>query len=273
MSKRFYADLDDTPSVSVKVEKSAKRTKRPWKSDKKAVSAMVKKAVLKLAETKSYQASVNTNLGGYNATSWNTFCLRPITPNSSLINIIGGTGQADRIGNKIRTKKVTLDVALYSKPYDVSTNPNPQPCEVIMWFFGIKEQTTTPTDLSGFFQNGNTTSDPSGSLVDGIKTINTDKYIVYKKVIKKLGYSSYSGTGVSVASQSYNNNDYKINHNFRVDLTKYCPSTVTWSDSNNPYTKAVFWAVDCVPVNGATFGVTTLPAQAYFNLNYEFTDV
>lgn len=270
MSKRFFAEIDD---VVVKSESArAKKARVPYKS-KMTVQQMVKKAVVKMAEPKSYQFTINTTILPYTGTGWAAVGLRPITPYSSGANIVGGTGQADRIGNKIRTKKVTLSMCMSSLPSNAVTNPSPQPNYITIWIFGLRESNALPNDLSGFFQNGNTVSDPQGTLADEVKTINTDKYIVYKKIVKKLGYSSYDTTGAAPTYQNFDNNDFSILHNVKMDLTKYCPTNVTWSDSANPTSKAVFIAIQAVPASGQQYTAPVVPAQMFYNLNYEFTDV
>lgn len=280
-------DVHKYTKMSTKYKGSKVGMKRNWTSDalsssakkmkmapaKKTVNSMVKEAILRLAEKKEQQYTVNTVILPYNATGWAATGLRPITPQVSGINIIGGTGQADRVGNKIRTRKVTLDLQMIPKPYNVTTNPTPQPGEVIVWIVGLKESNILPNNLDDFFQNGNTTTDPNGSMVDIVKTYNTDKWIVYKRVVRKLGFGVYGGSGGTIGAQYYNNNDYKMNHTLRIDCTKYCPASVVYDDTGNPTTKAVFVAIEWVPSDGGQLNASYVPASMYYNLNYEYTDM
>lgn len=263
-----------TSEPSTEITVSTKRAKQSSGKKMPTLNQLVRKAVVKLAETKSHQFTTNSLMLAYNATSWATVGLRAITPHSSGVNIVQGTGQGDRIGNKIRTKRVILDICMYPIIYNATTNPSPQPNEVIIWIFGVKESSALPTNLDGFFQNGNNSTDPSGQLNDTVKTVNTDKYILYKKVIKKLGFAEAAGSGVNVNYQSFANNDYKLNCNVRMDLTKYCPKNVVWTDTTaQPHSKMVCIAIEVCPSNGAAYPTNTTPAQMYYNLNYEFTDV
>lgn len=257
----------------------SKKTLRKRKGDiarNPFLRKVIRKTVIGMAEVKSQQLTLNQNVFGYNGTSWATTCLRPVTPHTSGIVISQGDGGGDRVGNKIRTKKVILEMLLYPKAYDGITNVAPQPTEIIVWIFGVKENNTLPTDLTGFFQNGDLTSDPAGTLVDAIKTINTDKYVLYKKIRRKFGYANYAGSGSAAPSpfQTFANNDYKLNQHIKLDLTKYCPAHVLYNDNAaNPFSKGVFYAIEAVPCNGAAYGTNQLPAQMYSNLNYEFVDI
>lgn len=279
MSKRFYADLEednvgDSSTIVTKTVKLAKKQKVPHKN--MSVNAMVKKAMLKLAETKTQCLTTNQFINPATGSGWAALGIRPVTPYSSGVSIIGGTGQGDRIGNKIRTKKVTMDFCLYSNPYNGTTNLVPQPMEIAFWVCSVKEENTLPTSLNDFFQNGNTTSGLAGTLADYVKSVNTDKYTVHRQFVKKLGFADYGGTGATGSQPlfgNYANNDYKLNHNFTLDLTKYCPKNIVWNDSGNPTSKVVFIVMEAIPANGAGIAIDQLPASMYWNLEYQFTDL
>lgn len=264
----------------------------PWKSYKKKSTApvkattkkvvmpskvnfnkMVKEEVFKLAETKSEQFTVNTVVLPYTGTSWNTVGLRPLSPAPGGIQIAQGSGAGDRLADSVRTRKCTLELLFYPFPYDVSVNPAPQPYEVIIWIFGKKQTSVTPTNLTGFFQNGDFTSDPAGTLVDTVKTINRDLYTVYKKKIVKLGYSADNGTGNQPTNANFCNNDFKMNAHVKIDCTKYIPSVVTYNDTTaQPTTRGVFYAIEAVASNGAAVAAAWTPIQAYINVDYEYVD-
>ena len=206
---------------------------------KKSLESLVRSAMIKASETKSDQFTVDSAVVPYNNTGWASVGLRPITPSTSGIDITTGAQQADRIGNRLTTKKVVLDMMFWPAPYNATTNPVLMPMEVIIWIVGLKESNILPTNLDDFFQNGNTTTDPNGTGVDVVKTYNKDKWVVHKRLVRKLGYGTYGGSGGSITQQYYNNTDFKMNQRVHMDLTKYCPKSVVWDDTGNPTTRCL----------------------------------
>jgi len=237
------------------------------------VKSYVKSAITKSIEVKTQQFSTNTTVIPVNGTLFASVGIRSITPSASGVVISQGTGQGDRIGDSVGTKKVTLDMLFYPASYNATTNATPMPMETVVWILSLKENNTLPANLNDLFQNGNSTGSPNGSLGDLIKPINTDKYRLHKKVILKCGNSNYGGTGANLGYQTFNNNDYKLNNHLRLDLTKYCPKKILYNDvSGTPTSNMVFIAVECVPANGGTFAADQVPLNAYYTLSYDYTD-
>jgi len=240
---------------------------------KKSLESLVRSAMIKASETKSDQFTVDSAVVPYNNTGWASVGLRPITPSTSGIDITSGAQQGDRIGNRLTTKKVTLDMIFWPAPYNVTTNPTPVPLEVIIWIIGLKESNVLPTNLDDFFQNGNTTTDPNGTGVDVVKTYNKDKWVVHKRVVRKLGYAAYTGSGPNAQAQYHSNNDFNLNQKVRLDLTKYCPKSVVWDDTGNPTSRGVYIAIEAVPADGGQLNASYTPARMYYNLNYQWCDL
>lgn len=243
-------------------------------TQKKALNKVVKKQILKMSETKNDNFSTTFSILNYLSAGWNTANLKPLTPYPGFVAILQGDGQGDRNGNQIRIKKQNVKLAIYPRPYTALTNIDPQPLEIIIWIFSIKNNDLLPSTLAQFFMDGDSSTSPTGNLSDLLKDTNKDIYVLHKKIRKKLGYANYSGTGIDAAAQSNTNNDFKLNHVFTIDTTKYLPKTVTYNDSGTiPFTRGVFFAIQAIRADGTAMGAADVMAEAYMEVNTYFNDI
>lgn len=268
------------------VKKNLKKSFKPRKSTKSvvkrsptisyAVKKYVKSSIHKEIENKqtyynggsplNITSYVNTasSLGGY-----------PLTPFANNMQIVQGLGQADRIGNTIKTRKLVLNYVLYPALYDVTSNPYPVPQMVKIWIGYFKgNPNAIPSDYSRFFQQGNTASAPSSNLDDMMKPVNSDAWIIKKSFIHKVGHASNTGTG-GVATFGYNaNNDYSLNIMRKVDLTKYCSKILKYNDSIS-YTPvsnhSLFMFIEAVEATGNTGGAG-IPIKMRYWIDYTYED-
>lgn len=238
------------------------------------VKAYVKKAIHRQIENKSYQVQWSQTMGGYNSS--NTLYVFPLTPYVGGLNIGQGVTQSTRVGNKIRAMKLGWNFILSLRPYDVATNPAPQPCEAQLMICSLqaaKGELPTSTDIANLYQSNASSIAPSGQLIDLTQKLNTDLFQIHKVMRFKIGFSSNSGTGSNAAYQSYNNNDYKINVERRLNLTKYCPKIITWNDNiATPTSRCVFALWNIVPSTGGTSfgaGVTPVRLDSTVIIDYE----
>jgi len=162
------------------------------------------------------------------------------------------------------------------RPYDVATNPSPQPLEIEVFICSMKQcsgELPTATDVANLFQLNATATAPSGQLTDLTQDVNTDVFHCYKRLKFKLGYSSSSGTGANAGNQSFNNNDFKLNIIRSLNLMKYCPKTVTYNDSAvTPTSRCLFAMINVVPsVGGTAFSSAVFPCRldSTISINYE----
>jgi len=235
-----------------------------------SLTKRVKKEISKLAEVKraSYSSSQFITGYGYGTVQQNLGFV------SGGLTINQGTGQGDRIGNKIRIKSIVLHYSMCASAYSVA-NPNPEPWEVRMVFGKNRSLPQTAPPILNFFQQGDTSVAPTGQLQDIIKPINVDTQLVYKEKFHKLGYSRMDGSGNAggVASQYYSNNDYKLNAKGKVDLTKMFPTTVMWNDTSvQPVTDSVYVSYICATGTGTTNG-SSQPLGMNFTVEVQYTDI
>lgn len=189
-----------------------------------------------------------------------------------------GVGANQRIGNRIRTKSLKVNITLAPLPYNVTTNSVPKPLDVRVFFF--KSKITPTEDLavgqvvgSGFlFENGTTNIGTVGSLIDLTKRLSSDDWTYCTSRTYKLGYAAYGGTGTQVGQQSYTNNDYKLNVIDTIDLTKWCQSVIKFDDSGFVNVPMLYCLIMPVAADGSTFATSQLVSQWTMQSIYKFTD-
>lgn len=245
----------------------------------KPIKTYVKRAINSAIETKMVTKEGTASLFAYTGTSWSSACGFRVTPSnlgSTGVVISQGDAQDQRTGNVIKTHKCLFKGVIYPNGYDVATNPIPRAQEIVFWFISFRPQpsiSTNPVDGT-FFQQGGSAIAPSGSLIDTVRSINKERFIVYGKKVMKLGFQSYNGTGQSAGYGNYANNDFKLNCRFSFDLTKHVPKKVLFNDAlnNDPTTRALWVVWEAVNSDGTTQGIANVPATMQYQIDYYYKD-
>lgn len=228
----------------------------------------VMKVVKRAAEHKqiAYNAQVNiaTPAGG-------VFYQLDLSPNNSNLTIPQGTGQGNRVGNKVRVVKATLKYILQPYPYDAILNSVPQPQDVRMIISSTKGQTQNAPPLASFMQYGNTSQTAAGYSVDMLTPVNRDTQTVYKDWRHKVGASAVPTVAGTNATYFSYNNDYKLNVMKTVDLTKFYPKNIDYNDTTVlPTDRGVFLNVLTDDWDGTTSASTYSLKMTYMiNVIYE----
>jgi len=243
-----------------------------------SVSVGVKKYVKKILhsniENKCVQINYGNSFGNINESpEMNAF---PMCPLSLIWTIPTGVGQGNRVGNIVSTRKVYLNYVLRPLPYSATTNPQPNPCEVQLMLGYVKNTpcfSPVPGDFSFLFQSGSTSVAPVGTLRDLISVINTDYWVIKKRWTHKVGYAASEGTGANPGSQFQANNDFKLNHVVRLDITKHIPKKLVFNDgSATTNTKNLFLMYQAVAADGGTYGSNGLVANIEFWVDFHYED-
>lgn len=243
---------------------------------RKTVAKVCKKVITDMAEKKTVRYSWSKSFGAYNTTTWSLDAIYPLTPQASFTDIAQGTGQGQRVGNRITARRLIFNGIMNAEGYNATTNAGPQPLEVMMVIFRNRSDPNTfTTNLTNFFQNGNGASSPNGTTTDTIFPINTDRYTVYYKRIFKLGFGEYNGTGVDNNNQKWSNNDYKLNQRFYVDCTKYINKVMRFNDTvNTPITPVLHVAFLPMRADGSGVSLaTTSMMKVSANWTFDYFDV
>lgn len=258
------------------------KAKRPYKTKSKgttsvgkALKTYVKKAIHAQIENKKIEYSRTFSFGGNTAT-YPSLSVTTLTPSSVSYNMTQGTGQADRIGNRVRIINAVLRYILLPISYDLVGNPQPKPQEVQILFGNIKGSTrTTPTSaqLAYLFANGNSSTGPTGLLGDVLRPINSDFWVIKKRIKHKVGYAVSDGTGSSAGSQYHSNNDFKLNVVRSLNVTKMLPKVVIWNEADtNPTTFGLYMMIQAVNADNTSQLSDTAPCAMTFWLDVTYED-
>lgn len=233
----------------------------------------MKKEISRNVENKTVQ-TVNLNRALYSTPSTqfvteNTFA---VSPNAVTMPINQGTGQGARIGNRIKTKKLTFKGTIV--PIGTSaTNVSPRPIQArIMILYDKQDPNNVPNVSSNLYQLGGTESGPRNDLVDMWAPLNTDVYTVVAQRTIKLGFSQYDPSMAS-ASGYWSNNDFKLNQNFSFNLTKHYLKSVKYNDNNSqPTTRGLYCSIVLAWADGSAIPAQTIPCGMQYVLDYTYED-
>lgn len=216
--------------------------------------------------------------------------INPTSATGGLYVIQQGTGQGNRVGNKITTRKCKLSGVIHiNTTYDATTNYNMCPLYVAMYIVRVKGALTEGvTNLetyiqNSFFQAGNVSVGFSGTLMDLKREVNQNNITLLRRKIFKVGVNQVrSATAVGTANQA--NQDYTdgtvgIARMFSMDLTRVMNKSFTYNDGDNSPTNAPTYMF-FVPlrVDGgliqSSLGLYTgtIPCYVDYSIDYHYTD-
>lgn len=245
---------------------------------RKSFKTAVKRQIVKMAPHKEIRYNAELDFGAYNTTAWSTNALQLITPVTGVNQpIVQGTGEGERLGNRVKMTKCVLDLMLLANKYDVAANtlPGPQLVQVIV-FSSKQDPNSLLTSLSQLYDNGSSSSNPTGYIGDAVYPINTDRYTVYYRKSFKLGFGDYINDGIAnTAWIDYANNDFKLFHKLRIDCTKWIGSVLKFNDATNiPNNRFLWFAVLPTPINASVTGIAqNKTTKMIYSIDYNFIDI
>lgn len=249
-------------------------TLRRYKSTGKSLKAMINRAVNRTEEKKeSNLYSLNQPLPSVAAAGWTGSSIS-IAPSSTGFVIPNGTGQGNRIGNIIRTKRAFVKGILHQNAYS-ATNLQPLPVQVRMLIFKDKfNKSGQPAAVAlDLFQTGSTSIGPQNDLVDQILDINKDRYQVYHDSVMKLGFAAYNGTGTLPDFQGFTNNDFSLNCEFNIDITDFLPKRIMYNDTSAAPMNDNLWMIFIPSVaTGSILPAASTLVNMSWSATYEYTD-
>lgn len=249
---------------------------RRYKTVGKSLKAMVDRAVNRTEEKKESNVySFNTPLPSTgNGPAWTSSSIS-IAPSSTGFVIPQGTGQGNRIGNRITTKRAFVKGILHQNAYNASNNVQPVPVQIRMLIFKDKfNKSGQPSAVSlDLFQTGSTSIGPANDLADIILDVNKDRYQVYYDKVMKLGFAAYGGDGSLAIFQSFTNNDFSLNCEFKVDITNYLPKQIHYNDAGAAPMNDNLWMIFIPAIaNGTALPATSTLLNMSWSASYEYTD-
>lgn len=233
---------------------------RPKMAKKKyTVRSLVRREIKRMAEDKLIQ----TDLGPYNMYQY----IDAATTYNLLPTISQGTGQANRIGNKIRVTKAVLRMALTI--FNQSVTYGPTYVDVYIHKYrnwSALQGTLPPSSMNDFLQVGNSSTSYSGVMTDWLRPVNSDQFqLVFKKRIYL--YNPLNSTSVSGSTSSINPSRTLV-----IPLTKHLKKLVMYDDTQNLPTNDQLWlSVGCTQMDGNSLPAATVMGkyQAIVDFRYE----
>lgn len=261
------------------------RRPRAKKGVSTAVKLYVKSAVGRAAESKRLTTEFTKNLyhigGTTNFRDNNIIALCPNDAIGNIYQMVQGTGQQQRIGNKVMPSKVIFRGIMAPNPYNGTSNPAPNPVMIRMYILSTKRNVAGQSiaDIynicnNTLFANGNSSLGMLGTLYDCVTPLNTDVVTCHFMKTFKLGYESYAGvTGGADIGQTKASNDYKLNHRFSINLTKYLTKVWQFNDNAGGTTsRQVFAVFQPINFNGSIPTAATTPAGLIAGLDVFYKD-
>lgn len=277
-----YFNSQYKPNYNIGTQRKRRRTRKAPKDVPVPVKEYVQKAIHSNLENKQYTTEIAKTMSnfsnGTNFQSGNIFQLTPSSGTNALYTIVQGTGEASRIGNQIRTRKVMIRFCMYPQVYNITSNPTPKPQDVVMYIFSIKKSVLGSTVLDAynvlnttFYSNGSTSNGMLGTLYDLVSVPNNETVNVY--YTRKFKLSASNAQLQTGASGAFSNNDYKYNIQYKLNITKYFPKRITFNDTDNNSTSNQLFCV-FAPLNADGTGTasTVFPASIFFGLDFYFED-
>jgi len=264
------------PKFYPKYRKKAVPRKRVYKKKtvaKSSVKTMIKKALDRRIENKhggttgqlgAYQDGANTVIG--------SFQLLPV--------ITQGVTESTRVGNTIKMKNIFMKGFLrYNTTGLLNVTPtNPIPYHVRIFIGKLKYTNAAPSvsEFNGLLRTGS--SNVPFNSTDGLslcRKVNTEQFTVYYDKIFKLGTAIPSQTSsVFNVANGISNNDYKLNHYIKINMTKFCKKNFIYdNNATGPTNNGLYmWAglVDAL-ASDITLG-NTPPVVLDFDIEYSFED-
>ena len=191
-----------------------------------------------------------------------------------------GTGQGDRLGNRITVKNAVLKGSINLADYSSLFNSKQLDQLVTIVVYKVRNYVagTNPTYstlFNRFFQTGDTAATFTNTPIDHIRRYNKDLIMVKAVRHFKIGAATQiSGvTGSGTGAGPFPNNDFKYQQFFKIPLTKYYKKTQIFDDSagsGDAKNDNLFFSVYCCPADGGAF--TSSPLTLTWDLEQTFED-
>lgn len=238
--------------------KFSRKNRKSLRKTKKNIQQIVKQVVAKNIETKLNDVE-QTGKAIYGVISnAEVYSLLP--------SIAHGTGEGNRIGNKIKCTHLSLRLSLYC--YNQSSTTPPAYFDI--YIFKCKNKQVgggqpTSGDMSMFLEDGNSSKQYVGTALDGMRYLNEEMFTIIKKKRVVL-YNPYS----AALSQTASINPHRY---YKFNLTNAVKNTWMFNDSNNTIENDnLYIAIGATLTSGATLPINTLFGDYSFIVQSKFKD-
>lgn len=249
-----------------------------------------------LIETKMVRTVVTMNVHSVSDPNFVNFGVQPMSPYPPTANLFGlniaqGTGQGNRIGNRIKLVSATLKYCYRPNPYFAgpggSVNVAPQPHLLRIYLFTLKDNQQLDTAAQAnsvfrtdFFNDGNSSQGATSTFDDIVRPFNTDVVTVHKVITRKIGNSASNVRADGTLNpgtaqfQFFQNNDFKLYASGTINVLKYQTTSPVWNDSSTavaPSGRKLYAAFTVCSLYG-TIDSTLQQGNITYCLTYKYKD-
>lgn len=266
-----------------------RRTYKKKAASKPTIKRMIKREIDRAVEDK-YVDVLNKGriLVSPTNTSYfddnNIIKLTPANSDGSFgsLRVVQGLGAGQRIGNTIKIKKLTFKGTLIPLGYNSLTNTVVKPLQVKMFLFyrrtipNVKPGVQTYSD---FFAYNGEAQIIGSDLVSMWAQPNEQAYRVLATKMFKVGRASndQNATG-TLGPVNLRNNDFKLNVNFNMDVTKLVPKTVRYfaeavgPSSGDVLSRGLYAMFVPVAADGTELDAASQPLELSYALRMVYED-
>jgi len=168
-----------------------------------------------------------------------------------LPQILHGTGEAARVGNRVSCNNVSLKMSLYGFNQSTGTPP--------IWFdmyiYKVKNSVPVPptnTQFQNFLEDGNTSTQYVGNVLDGLRKVNDELFTVVKRK-RFLIYNPLNSANFIGASSNINPCRTMV-----INLTKHVKKNWIYNDNNGfPTNDTLYISIAATVSDGSLLPVGT----------------
>jgi len=238
--------------------KSKRRFSRPRPTRKKSsIKRLIRTEIARQAENKIHDTEL-TDVPFSQAIN-QTYIRQLIPP------LQQGTTQASRIGNKIRVKRFDFRMSLTIA--NLGANASPTYVDIYIFKYKAAQNWTgliPAADLSSFLQNGSSSEQYNGGILDGLRYLNNDLFTscIHKRILMFNPITSQSTAGATASINP--------NRTIKFDLTKHVKKSLAFDDNFSSCTNDNLWiAVASTQANGAFFFTDVGSYSGIVQMSYE----
>lgn len=253
------------------------------------IKAVVQRVIGRQAETKvsqEYGTLVPITLqAGVTSMAQNSYCVTSGSSNYTTSSniIIKGISQGQRIGDEIKVKAHYFNYQITMRPYNATSNNNPTPKIVKIWWvrpkvgqtLGVLESSYISNLTSSNFFEHDATSECglAGDMGDFMKKVDRDNYKILAVRTHKLFYAGLitDKPGTTNQTYNYNNNDFSFMAAGRVKIRGF--NQKFNQSNNNPQNQPVFCIIQVLQADGFIPPSSQQSIDFRFNNAIYFTDI
>lgn len=175
-----------------------------------------------------------------------------------------GTGESDRVGNRIKPIKYT--VKMWMECFNQSAGTSPTYFDIYIFKYKSNSGSIAPgsAEMNRFLNADNSAQQYLGLITDGLRAINDDLFTLVAKR-RVLLFNPFNSTNHLAATSSL-----QPSRTFHFDVTKHVKKTWMYDDGTNLPTNDNLWmAVGSTQSDGTTLIGTTGRYQCICECKYK----